>query len=174
MDGWMDGQKSEQNPEGPRGRGNSIQPSPQTTAEAGDASGRRQPPDRAKPSASPWRQRQDPPPPSGCSLGLLIWRWNARYPHWFPLGPLSRQPHARNPYISGGWGGDTTASCQELRPNIPGGLRGGSWGWGCDPSRSLLVNTKPPSRHAGVRGLSAWLPEHLTGAESGEGMEIPG
>lgn len=151
-----------------------MQPSPQTTAKAGDASGRRQPPDRAKPSASRWRQRQDPPPPSGCSLGLLIWRWNARYPHSLPLGPLSRQPHARNPYISrGGGAGTTLRPAGSFAPIFPEGLEAGVGGV-CDPSCSRSVNTKPPSRHAGIRGLSAWLQEHLTGAESGEGMEIPG
>ena len=94
MDGWMHDQTDEA-PVGPRVRRLLNSAQAQTTArEAGDAPG---PlgghPHQAKPSwASPWRRRHDPPPPLGCSLGLLIWRWNARYPHSLPLGPRLLSP----------------------------------------------------------------------------------
>lgn len=43
----------------------------------------------------PRKRRQDPPPPLGHSLSLLIWRWNVRYPHSRLLGPhlLSLSPY---------------------------------------------------------------------------------
>lgn len=88
---------------------------------------------------------------------------------------LSRDSHTRGtPTSPVAGGGAPLRPARSFARIFPEGLEAGVGGWGCDPSCSLLVNTKPPSRHAGVRGLSAWLPEHLTGAESGEGMEIPG
>ena len=74
----------------------------------------------------------NPPPPLGRSLGLLIWRWNARYPHWLLLGPrlLSSATAARRgpPSLQVGMG-DACASSPGPRLDLPRGLgRGGERG----------------------------------------------
>lgn len=85
-------------------------------------------PHQAKPSVS-LETQHNPPPASGSSLGLLIWRWNARYPHWLPLGPRlhsSATATRRGPPSLQVGVGDACASSPGPRLDLPRGLgRGG-------------------------------------------------
>lgn len=81
----------------------------------------------------PRKRRQDPPPPLGHSLSLLIWRWNVRYPHSRLLGRTSflfRHTHARYLHIY-------------------------KWGWGAPLRPARCPASIFPRRHGGGGG---WLP----------------
>lgn len=121
----------------------------------------------------PRKRRQDPPPPLGHSLSLLIWRWNVRYPHSRLLGRTSflfRHTHAGYLHIyKWGWGAP-------LRPaRCPASIFPEDMGWGeVVTNLSRTASATPVSRHRGHCGLSEWRLEHLSRTQFGEGVEIPG
>lgn len=111
-----------------------------------------------------------PAPALRCNLSLLIWPWNARYPHSPCLGRASSPATAtrRAPHLSKwGWGipfipplgaGFPPRYCWRIGDRVGG-----------DPSSSRIASAAPASRHAGDRGLSAWRLERLTGRVGGGG-----
>lgn len=153
--------KTNEAPVGQRGWRLLSSAQPQAAKRAGDARGLLAASLPGKPRCP--KRRQDPPPPLGHCLSLLIWRWNVRYPHsscWGRTSFLFRHTRAhRISTAAGGAGGP--------RPVPPGALpqhsqktRGCGWG-----------RSQPQphgKRRRGDCGLSAWRPEF------GEGVEIPG
>lgn len=179
MDGWMDRRTKQTKPRGPprvEAPKLGLAPKQQPRLETPLVAGSPRPGEAQRVSVE---TAAGPAPALGCSLGLLIWRWNARYPHSLPLGPrlLSRDSHTRGTPTSPVGAGDASAARQGLLRVFPKDLAAGVCvcvGGGVIPAAAAPPIRNPPSRHAGGPWAQRVAPGASDCGRVGEGMEIPG